>query len=229
MKTEQTNARVNKIENGLQKWIAGKQVVRNNLWYGVIGLLTVVVLVLFPLISSGLPLALALPTTFVGWIIYIFTKLAVAAINMCIFHSFMEQGKLNVSDFWKKCMADEILHRIKQQKTDIPLSPEEWLRKEYTTKGITLSITTILSCIVLSQVILAFDVIVFISYLLSTVIAITFGVMQLFKAEHFWSMDYYDYAIYVMNQYNLTVPADKQLSVRNKSLYEGENLIYEYN
>ena len=234
MKTTQTTiipsnkTKEEKVENNVNKIATGKALIRNNMWYGLIGLLTIVVLVIFPLIGSGLPLALSLPTTFVGWMIYIFTKLAVAAINMCIFHSFMEQGKLNVSEFWKKKVADEILHRVKQQKASIPLSPEEWAAREYKTKGISLSITTVLSCIVLSQVILAFDITVFISYLLALTIGITFGVIQLFKAEHYWSLDYYDYAIYVMNQYNATVGPELQLSVRNKSLYEGDNLIYEY-
>ena len=226
---EKPKAKVDKVEAGINKFAAGKQFIKDNLWYGLIGLLTIIVLVIFPLIGSGLPLALVFPTTAIGWVVYIFTKLSVAAINMCIFHSFMEQGKLNVSGFWKKCIADEILHRVKQKKVAVPLSPEEWTAREYKTKGISLGITSILSCVILSQVVLAFDVIVFISYLLALAIGITFGIMQLFKAEHYWSLDYYDYAIYVMNNYNATVPEEQQLSVRNKSLYEGENIIYEYN
>lgn len=219
--------RAEKIESKLNKADKGKQFIRNNLWYGLIGILSLVVLVVFPLIGSGLPLALAFPTTFIGWVIYVFTKVSVAAINICIFHAFMQQGKINVSDYWKKKMADEILHRVKQKQETIPLSPEEWAAKEYKTKGITIAITSVLSCIVLSQVILSFDLIIFLSYFLTLLIGLSTGINQLFKSEHFWSMDYFDYAIYVMNQHNKTLPPELQLSVKNKSLYEGETLIYE--
>ena len=218
-----------KTESKLKRIASGKKFIRDNLWYGVIALLSIAVLVFFPLIGSGLPLSISLPDTFIGWVVYIFTKLAVAAINICIFHGFMEQGLQNVSTFWKKCMADEILHRIKQGQDVIPMSPEEWLKKEYTAKGISIAITSVLSCIVLSQVILSFDITVFISYLLTLLIGLVAGVMQLFKAETYWSLDYYDYAIYVMNIYNKTQPVEKQLKVVNKKLYEGAEIIYEYN
>ena len=216
-----------KVEQSISKLDRGKKIIRDNLWYGLIGLLSIVVLVFFPMIGSGLPLRLTLPDSVIGWVVYIFSKLAVAAINICIFHGFMEQGKLNVSAFWKKLIADEILHKIKQQKKIIPLSPEEWLKKEYRNKGISIAITSVLSCVVLSQVILSFDFIVFISFLLTLVIGIVFGVMALFKSEHFWSMDYYDYAIYVLEEHNLELPEEKKLRVKDKCLYEGDLLIYE--
>lgn len=219
--------RTEKTEKSLSKISQGKAFIRGNLWYILIAVLSLITLIVFPMLTSGLPLALCFPTTPIGWIIYIFTKLAVATINICIFHSFMEQGKLNVSEFWKKKLADEILHRVKQKKATLPLSPEQWMAREYKTKGITIAITSILSCIVLSQVILYFDIIVFLSYLLTLIIGFTGGVIQLFKSENYWSLDYYDYAIYMMTIYNAELPPEQQLSVKNKSLYEGEILIYE--
>lgn len=216
-----------KMEQNISKIDKGKKLIKDNLWYGLIGILSIVVLVFFPMIGSGLPLRVTLPDSVIGWVVYIFSKLAIAAINICIFHSFMEQGKLNVSGFWKKLLADEILHRVKQQKQLIPLSPEEWLRKEYKNKGISITVSSVLSCIVLSQVVLTFDFIVFISFFLTLVIGLVFGIMALFKSEHFWSMDYFDYAVYIMNQHNLEVPDEQKLSVKDKSLYEGDRLIYE--
>lgn len=216
-----------KTEKNLTKLNKGKKLIHDNLWYIILAVASIITLVFFPMIGSGLPLALTLPTSAVGWIIYVFTKLAVASINIFIFHSFMSQGKLNVSDFWKKKMADEILHRVRRTKDIIPLSPEEWLAKEYKTKGITIAITSILSCIILSQVVLYFDFIIFISYLLTLCLGLFTGIIQLFKAENYWSMDYFDYAVYVMNKHNAELPPEQQLSVKNKSLYEGEILIYE--
>ena len=228
MTTTSSQTKAEKVEHKLNTFAKGKAVVKSNLWYGIIGLLSIVILVIVPLIGSGLPIALALPTTAIGWVVYIFTKLAVAALNIMIFHSFMEQGKLNVSECWKKRISDEILHRTKQLKEIIPLSPEQWMAKEYKTKGISIAITSVLSCIILSQVVLTFDILTFLGCLFTLIMGVVFGCMQLFKSEHFWSMDYYDYAIYTLNQFNQTAPEDKQLSVRGKNLYEGENLIYEY-
>lgn len=233
MKTKTTTTttsmtKTERVEHNLHRFSQIKATAKNNLWYGIIGLLSIVILVIVPLIGSGLPIALTLPTTAIGWIVWIFTKLAVAGLNIMIFHSFMEQGKLNVAECWKKRISDEILHRTRQLKTAIPLSPEQWLAKEYKTKGVSIAITSILSCIILSQVVLTFDILTFLGCLFTLIMGVVFGAMQLFKAEHFWSMDYYDYAIYTLNQHNLTAPEDKQLSVRGKNLYEGENLIYEY-
>lgn len=218
---EKTEAKLN--------WFAkGKKIVHDNLWYGIIGVLSFAVLVFFPMIGSGLPLNLNLPSTPIGWVVDIFSKLAVAAINICIFHSFMEQGKLNVSGFWKKLMADEILQRVKRAKISIPMSPEQWMTREYKSKGISIAITSVLSCIVLSQVVLTFDIVVFISFLLTLLIGLVFGVMQLFKSETYWSQEYYEYALYMLEQFNLNRPDDQKLSVKDKKLYEGAELIYEY-
>lgn len=217
-----------KTEAKLSKFAKGKKLIHDNLWYGIIGVLSFAVLVFFPMIGSGLPLNLNLPSTPIGWVVDIFSKLAVAAINICIFHSFMEQGKLNVSGFWKKLMADEILQRVKRVKTSIPLSPEQWMTREYKSKGISIAITSVLSCVVLSQVVLTFDIVVFISFLLTLLIGLVFGVMQLFKSETYWSQEYYEYALYMLEQFNLNRPDDQKLSVKDKKLYEGAELIYEY-
>lgn len=217
-----------KTEVKLNWFAKGKKIVHDNLWYGIIGVLSFAVLVFFPMIGSGLPLNLNLPSTPIGWVVDIFSKLAVAAINICIFHSFMEQGKLNVSGFWKKLLADEILQRVKRVKTSIPLSPEQWMTREYRSKGISIAITSVLSCIVLSQVVLTFDIVIFISFLLTLLIGLVFGVMQLFKSETYWSQEYYEYALYMLEQFNLDRPEDQKLSVKDKKLYEGAELIYEY-
>ena len=218
-----------KVEQRLNKSVKLKQSVRDNIWYIVIGLSSIITLVIFPMIGSDLPLQLTLPDTAIGWIIYIFTKLAVAGLNMFIFHSFMQQGKQNVSGYWKTLMADEILHKVKQQKEVVPLSPEEWQAREYRNKGISLGITSVLSCIILSQVVLSFDVVVFLSYIVTLAIGLLFGLGQLGKSERAWSLDYFDYVVYTMKQYNKEAPEDRQLVIRDKKLYEGDTLIYEYN
>lgn len=222
MKTE----KIEKMEQSVNKIAKGKNFLKDNLWYGLIGVLSIVVLVVFPMIGSGLPLKLILPDTFIGWVVYVFSKIAIAVINICIFHGFMEQGKLNVSGYWKKILADEILHRVKQLKQNTPMSPEDWLRREYRNKGISIAVTSVLSSLVLSQVILTFDFIVFISFLLTLVIGLVFGVVALFKSEHFWSMDYYDYAIYIMDQHNAELDPEKRLYIKDKCLYEGDKIIY---
>ena len=217
-----------RLEERLQKSAKGKQLIRDNLWYGVVGVASMAILIIFPLIGSDLPLNIILPDTFIGWIVYIATKLAVAGLNMFIFHAFMQQGKINVSGYWKKLLADEILHKVKQTHDVIPLSPEEWQKREYRNKGISLTVTSVLGCIILGQVVLSFDVIIFVSYILTLMLGLGFGVVQLSKSEQYWSLDYFDYALYNLKLYNKDLSEDRQLKVIGQTLYEGDKIIYEY-
>ena len=66
------------------------------LYYGLIGVISIVVLIFFPLIGTKADLNFSLPDTASGWLIYITTRSLVAILNMLIFYCFMEQAKLNV-------------------------------------------------------------------------------------------------------------------------------------
>jgi hypothetical protein len=169
-------------------------------YYGIIGLLSVIVVFFMPFISSEIGMELNLPDTAAGWVIYLITKALVVAINLAIFYSFMEQAKLNVRDNPKYLEANEILDRYFKEVRPIPMSPEEWTRKQYRGKGISLGITTLLSAVALTNAVLSFDAVTMITYLFTIVMGVIFGVIQMGTAEDYWTGQYWEYAIYIRDQ-----------------------------
>lgn len=169
-------------------------------YYGIIGLLSVIVVFFMPFISSKIGMELNLPNTAAGWVIYLITKALVVAINLVIFHSFMEQAKLNVRDNPKYIEANEILDRYFKDVRPIPMSPEEWTRKQYRGKGISLGITTLLSAVALTNAVLSFDAVTMITYLGTITGGVLFGVFQMGAAEDYWTGQYWEYAIYIRDQ-----------------------------
>lgn len=169
-------------------------------FYGIIGLLSVIVVFFMPFISSEIGMELNLPDTATGWVIYLITKALVVAINLAIFYSFMEQAKLNVRDNPKFIEANEILDRYFKDVKPIPMGPEEWTRKQYRGKGISLGITTLLSAVALTNAVLSFNVVTMITYLFTIVMGVIFGVIQMGSAENYWTGQYWEYAIYIRDQ-----------------------------
>ena len=65
-------------------------------YYVIIAIISLIAVFILPMLGSNPTGALDLPYTFIGWVIYITTKICVAIINMLLFHCFMRQGLLSV-------------------------------------------------------------------------------------------------------------------------------------
>jgi hypothetical protein len=111
----------------------------------------------------------------------------------------MLQAKVNIKDNPNYIAANEILKRY-TYKNLTPLSPQQWSTKQYGVKGITIFITSLLSTIALTQAILVFDWIGFLTYLFTIIFGIVFGVIQMKSAEAYWTEEYYSYALYYQEQ-----------------------------
>lgn len=170
--------------------------------YALIAIISIISIVFFPFVGSNASATCVFPTTAVGWIIYLFTKLAVVGINMSLFYCFMEQAKANVKDNPRYIEANEILQRYNIIQT-IFLGPDEWTRKQYLVKGTTVSITTALSTFALTQAILTFDWMAMITYLITIIFGTLFGVIQMNVAENYWTNDFYYYAKKIEQERNL--------------------------
>lgn len=146
------------------------------------------------MVGSEVGMGWNLPTTPVGWVIYVVTKLIVATINVLLFHCFMEQAKLNVADNPNYKRANEMLCEIAPQVYN-PRSPGKFNKEEYGKKGIIIFITTILSAVALTQAILSFDYMSMLTYLFTIIMGLIFGIIQMKKAEIYWTQEYYDFAV----------------------------------
>lgn len=187
------------------------------IYYVIIGIVSFLSLVFLPMIGTQGGLAWNVPNTFVGWLIWIVIKLIIAAINIIIFHSFMQQAKVNVRDNPKYKEALEILGRIKL-KNYIPRSPEKWNARQYGVKGVSIFLTTCLATVAFTQAILTFDWIAMISYLFTIIMGIIFGIIQMKIAEEYWTDEFWKYAKMVEAQYEAEV--NTSLEVAKKECAE---------
>lgn len=162
-------------------------------YYIIIGVISLFALIFLPMVGSEIGLGWNLPTTAVGWTVYIVIRVLIAALNILIFHCFVCQAKVNVQDNTQYKAANEILGRIKV-KEYVPRSPRAYLVEQYSLKGTTIFLSSLVAGIALTQAVLTFDYVACLTYLFTIVMGIIFGILQMKKDELYWTTEYYDYA-----------------------------------
>lgn len=175
--------------------------IRQWLYYLVIGIISFVALVFLPFVGSTIDAGWNLPSNEVGWVVFITTKLIVAIINVLLFHCFMLQAKINVKDNEHYKAANDIVMKV-APKIYTPRSPREFNKKEYMTKGVTIFITTIFSAFALTQAVLTFDYVSLLTYLFTIILGVVMGILQMKKAETYWTTEFYDYAMKLQENLN---------------------------
>lgn len=164
-------------------------------YYIVIAVLSVLTLCVFPFLGSSISASIQFPTTKSGWVIWGVTKGSICLINMIIFHSFVKQGKLNIKDDPVYLQALAILSSIKPKKTDKRApSPAKYHASVYTKRGLSLVVTSFLSLLVFGEAILRLDYVALISYFITLVIGIVFGILQMKDEEYYWTKTFLTYA-----------------------------------
>lgn len=171
-----------------------KEKLRQNLYYLIIIILSIAVLLIFPFLHSDLDAGMLFPTTSWGWVLFWFEKISMTCINLAIFTSFKKQGKVNVQDDEKYKQANEIMNKVKT-KNYKPLSPGQYQARSYGKKGTTLVISTFASLVAITNMILRFDYLALISYGITLVMAIIFGIFAMKSDELYWTTDYYYWAL----------------------------------
>lgn len=187
-------------------------------YYFIIGIISLIAVFFLPMLGTDPTMGLNLPTTFLGWVIYITTKICVAVINMLLFHCFMSQGKLNIKDHPKYLEACAILNRYGMgEKLKDPLSPDEWIPQQYRTKGITIGITSVLSAVILTQAVLVFDWISMLTYIFTIIMGVIFGLFQQDSAEIYWTDEFWLYAKKIEREMEAKNNADNQQQTISQS------------
>lgn len=174
---------------------------RQNVYYLLIFFVTLIALGVVPFFESAITGELNIPETPFAWVTYIVTKVLVATLNLMIFHSFMQQAKLNVAQEAKFKEANEIMHKHKRD-IYVPRSPKKWTRMEYTKKGFTLFLGTLTALVTIGEMILKFNLATFVTTCVTVVMAIIFGVMQMMTAMDYWTNEYWDYAKTIEKEQN---------------------------
>lgn len=170
-----------------------KEQLNLNRYYIIIGMLSLLIMIVFPMFGSQVGLDYKFPTTWVGWTIYIITKLLVATCCFMIFYSFTNQAQVNSKDHPNYVKAKNILASLKD-KDYIPRSPRQVLSKAYATKGVTLFISVFTALIGLSQAILTYNYVELLSYIITIIMSLGFGWSHMAKMEEYWCYEFLDYA-----------------------------------
>lgn len=172
-----------------------KQIRDNYIYYVVIAIVSFLAVSFLPFIGSNAGLGWNTPETVTGWVVWITVRIIIAIINVIIFYSFMEQAKLNIKDNPNFIEANKILAAINDADKRTPRGPNKWNRQQYTKKGTSIFIGSILATIALTQAILTYDWVSMLSYIFTIIMGLIFGVMQMKSAEKYWTIEYYDYAL----------------------------------
>ena len=168
--------------------------IKQNLYYIIIGIISFLSVAFLPMVGSTMGLGWKLPDTTAGWVVWAVSRLIIATINVLIFHSFMEQAKLNVKDDAHYIEAREILYKNKKKEHE-PQSPQKWQALQYGKKGTTIFISSAMSVVALGQAILTFDWVAMLAYIFTIALGLIFGIMQMKKAEAYWTGEFYEYAL----------------------------------
>lgn len=169
-------------------------VLEQYLYYTIIFIASLIVLVFLPMVGSVVGAGFSFPKTKLGWAIYVLTKVFVAGFNLLIFHCFIKQGKVNARNDTNYLEACKKLNKVDHKRNSAPRSPKQFLVGEYSKKGVTIFLCTCISLVVLTQAILTFDWMALITYLVTIVMGIVFGVMEMVKVQNYWKTEFVLYA-----------------------------------
>lgn len=164
------------------------------LYYALIFVLSLVCLFFLPMLGSTAGLAFDIPTTAIGWVVWVVSNLCSAGLNTLMFHFFIKQGKVNIKNDPAYIGANQLLQKNELRQVEKPLSPREWHAKQYRNKGISLFLFTVLGTISFGQALLVFNFVKFLSQAITLLIGLVFGFMEMKSTEEYWTVEYPEYA-----------------------------------
>lgn len=175
-----------------------------NFYYCLIFLLSLVVMTVAPMFSpnvnSDLGVAAVFPHTPIGWAIYVCTKLFVGTVNLLLFHCFVKQARINIKDNERYIAACKIYEMYHPREYN-PRGPKQYFGQLYRKKGIMIFVTSILSAVVLTNAILAFDLTAFVTYCMTILMGLIFGVLKMKEVEAYWTNEFYDAAMMLQRKH----------------------------
>ena len=163
-------------------------------YYLLIGIISFVSLAFLPMLTSSFDVGYELPKTAAAWGLWAGSRAAVSILNILIFHCFVKQGNVNTKNDPNRLEAEKILSIIMEEEEYRPRSPKKFFSGEYLKKLPFILFSTALSLLAFGDAILKFDPITFLSYLFTVVMAIVFGVLEMFKVEEYYKVEMLKYA-----------------------------------
>ena len=176
-----------------------------NFYYCLIFILSLLVMTVAPMFTpnanTDLGIAAIFPHSVIGWAIYVCTKVFVGVVNLLLFHCFVKQAKINIKDNEKYIAACKV-YEMYHPKEYNPRGPKQYFGQLYRKKGIMIFLTSMLSAVVLTNAILSFDMTAFVTYCMTIVMGLVFGILKMKEVETYWTGEFYDAAMQLQNKYN---------------------------
>lgn len=175
-----------------------------NFYYCLIFLLSLLVMTVAPMFTpsanTDLGISAIFPHSVIGWAIYVCTKVFVGVVNLLLFHCFVKQARINIEDNEKYLAACKI-YDMYHSKEYNPRGPKQYFGQLYRKKGVMIFLTSMLSAVVLTNAILSFDVTAFVTYCMTIVMGLVFGILKMKEVEAYWTGEFYDAAVLLQNKY----------------------------
>lgn len=208
-----------------EKSKARREAFKNYKNYGIIIVLTLVTVTVFPLLGTSVGMEANYPNTVAGWIVWSVIKIALCVDNVFIFQAFVDQAELNVQYEPRYIEAREIVRKYRIGKYN-PMSPEE-RRKKMFSKKIIITVLTSLISVALTEAILKYNFADLIAYTISMLMAVVFGILSMADQEKYWIEEFYDYAITIKEeeeekekQKQVEIKAFEEETINNTSFVE---------
>ena len=181
-----------------EKSKARREAFKNYKNYGIIIVLTLITVTIFPLMGTSVGMEANYPNTIAGWVVWSVIKIALCVDNVFIFQAFVDQAELNVQYEPRYIEAREIVRKYRIGKYN-PMSPEE-RKKKMLSKKIIITVLTSLISVALTEAILHYNFADLIAYTISMIMAVVFGILSMADQEKYWVEEFYDYAITIKEE-----------------------------
>lgn len=169
--------------------------IKNCMYYILVGVVSMLVLIFMPMVGTqGFASTLPAEGDTSGWIMYVTSKVLVAALNVMIFYSFLKQAELNVKDNPKYIEACEMMEMLKHTKWEAK-SPQKWKKQQYCSKGITITLSTIVGTVTIVGTIESYDLSLLLTYGVAIITDIIFSIISMKNAEAYWTGEFWQYAV----------------------------------
>ena len=162
---------------------------KNIAYYVMIGLVSLLLLFVIPLFSGALygDFTAYFPETMEGWIVWLVLRISSAVGNMALFILFKLQAKKNILGNANYQEACDILDTLAARAAKVrrPRSPWRMNFDDYIVKGASLVVMTLVSTITITALVISFDIISFISMIVTVVLGILFGWTTMINNEEY--------------------------------------------
>lgn len=163
--------------------------------YGVVAVVSLLVLMVAPALESAITGQLTYPTTVKGWIFWSIGRIAVTVINLVIFTALDRQSEINASNNENYIKAKALLAQNEAEQK-IARSPKQIKTQTMLKKIPCIIFGSAATLVALSQIVFNYNLATLISYIFTVASDIAFAIWHMIDKEvNYWSDEYLKYAL----------------------------------